>query len=248
MTVLVDEISQQPCNSLADRIGKVDWARMETDLARNGSAVAERLLTRDECEALTSLYPQSGLFRSRIVMGRYAFGKGEYQYFSYPLPDMVTELRTELYRRLAPIANGWNQRLKIATCYPGEHADYLGLCHQAGQKRPTPLLLQYGEEDYCCMHQDLYGELAFPMQVVILLAEPGRDFTGGEFLLAEQNPRGLSRADVVPLRQGDAVAFAVNHRPAKSARGTARVNLRHGVSRLHSGHRHTLGIIFHDAT
>ncbi|MGX5721676.1 2OG-Fe(II) oxygenase [Shinella zoogloeoides] len=233
--------------SPAERVDRVDWDRMAKDLAGGGSAVARQLLTPEECEALTALYPQNDLFRSRVVMARYAFGKGEYQYFSYPLPDLVGELRTAFYRRLAPIANGWNQRMRIDTSYPAEHADYLDLCHRAGQKRPTPLLLEYGAGDYCCMHQDLYGDLAFPMQVVILLAEPEQDFTGGEFLLVEQNPRGLSKAEVVPLRQGDAVAFAVNHRPAKSARGTARVNLRHGVSRLHSGHRHTLGIIFHDA-
>lgn len=230
-----------------ERVDRIDWDRMAKDLAEGGSAVARKLLTPDECEALAAMYSKNGIFRSRVVMARYAFGKGEYQYFSYPLPDLVGELRTALYRHLAPIANGWNERMRISTYYPSEHAAYLDLCHRAGQKRPTPLLLQYGDGDYCCMHQDLYGDLAFPMQVVILLAEPERDFTGGEFLLVEQNPRGLSKAEVVPLRQGDAVAFAVNHRPAKSARGTARVNQRHGVSRLHSGHRHTLGIIFHDA-
>jgi len=229
------------------RVDQIDWDRMAKDLADGGSAVARQLLTPAECEALTGLYAQKDIFRSRVVMARYAFGKGEYQYFSYPLPDLVGELRTALYRHLAPIANGWNERMRINTYYPSEHAQYLDLCHRAGQQRPTPLLLEYGAGDYCCMHQDLYGDLAFPMQVVILLAEPERDFTGGEFLLVEQNPRGLSKAEVVPLRQGDAVAFAVNHRPAKSARGAARVNLRHGVSRLHTGHRHTLGIIFHDA-
>lgn len=231
----------------AERVNQIDWGRMASDLAANGSAVAQRLLTRDECERLTALYNESDHFRSRVVMARYAFGRGEYQYFSYPLPDLVTELRTALYQRLSPIANAWNERMRIGTRYPADHADYLDLCHRAGQKRPTPLLLQYADGDYCCMHQDLYGDLAFPMQVVILLAEPGRDFSGGEFLLVEQSQNGLSRAEVVPLRQGDAVAFAVNHRPAKSARGSARVKLRHGVSRLHSGHRHTLGIIFHDA-
>jgi hypothetical protein len=237
----------EPKLTPAERVNQIDWDRMAKDLADGGTAVARQLLTPQECDALTSLYAQNGIFRSRIVMARYAFGKGEYQYFSYPLPDLVGELRTALYRHLAPIANGWNERMRINTQYPSEHADYLDICHRAGQKRPTPLLLQYGAGDYCCMHQDLYGDLAFPMQVVILLAEPERDFTGGEFLLVEQNPKGLSKAEVVPLRQGDAVAFAVNHRPAKSARGTARVNLRHGVSRLHSGRRHTLGIIFHDA-
>jgi hypothetical protein len=243
------EIENSPHSKLtpAERVERIDWNRMARDLAENGSAVAQHLLTPAECRELASLYAQPDRFRSRVVMARYAFGKGEYQYFRYPLPAMVAELRTALYRYIAPIANDWNARMRINTVYPSEHAKYLALCHGAGQRRPTPLLLQYGDGDYCCMHQDLYGDLAFPMQVVILLAEPGRDFTGGEFLLVEQNPRGLPRAEVVPLREGDAVVFAVNHRPAKSARGTARVNLRHGVSRLRSGHRHTLGIIFHDA-
>ena len=233
--------------TLTERVDQINWDQMTRDLAEDGSAVAQRLLTPGECDELTALYANPDRFRSRVVMARYAFGKGEYQYFRYPLPSMVAELRSALYRHIAPIANDWNGRMRINTVYPTEHAEYVELCHSAGQGRPTPLLLQYGDGDYCCMHQDLYGDLVFPMQVVILLAEPGRDFTGGEFLLVEQNPRGLPRAEVIPLRQGDAVAFAVNHRPAKSARGTARVNLRHGVSRLRSGHRHTLGIIFHDA-
>lgn len=231
----------------AQRVNRIDWEQMAKDLADDGSAVARKLLTQEECEALTNLYPKHCIFRSRVVMARYAFGKGEYQYFSYPLPSLVGELRTAFYRHLAPIANDWNMRMRINTVYPTEHADYVDVCYRAGQRRPTPLLLEYGAGDYCCMHQDLYGDLAFPIQVVILLAEPERDFTGGEFLLVEQNPRDLSKAEVVPLQQGDAVAFAVNHRPAKNARGTARVHLRHGVSRLHSGHRHTFGIIFHDA-
>lgn len=247
MPTLAVENSPASILTVAQRIDQINWDRIAKDLADGGSAVAQQLLTREECKALTNLYPEHGIFRSRVVMARYAFGKGEYQYFSYPLPSLVGELRTALYRHLAPIANDWNMRMRINTTYPFEHAEYLDLCHRAGQRRPTPLLLEYGAGDYCCMHQDLYGDLAFPMQVVVLLAEPERDFTGGEFLLVEHNPRGLSKAEVVPLRQGDAVAFAVNHRPAKSARGTARVNLRHGVSRLHSGHRHTLGIIFHDA-
>lgn len=247
MSAIQTQTAARSGPSPAERIDRIDWNRMARDLADGGSAVAEALITPQECAALSALYARRDVFRSRVVMARYAFGKGEYQYFSYPLPDLVSTLRTALYRRLAPIANDWNDRMRIDTRYPTEHADYLALCHAAGQKRPTPLLLEYGAGDYCCLHQDLYGELAFPMQVVILLAEPGRDFEGGEFLLVEQGPRGLSKAEVVPLRQGDAVAFAVNHRPARSARGTARVNLRHGVSRLHSGHRHTLGIIFHDA-
>ncbi len=233
--------------SAAERVDRIDWDRMAGDLAAGGSAVARQLLSQEECEELTALYAQDSIFRSRVVMARYAFGKGEYRYFSYPLPDLVGELRTAFYPHLAPIANDWNARMRVHGRYPSTHAEYLDLCRRGGQTRPTPLLLQYGSGDYCCMHQDLYGDLIFPMQVVILLAEPGRDFTGGEFLLVEQNPRGLSKAEVVPLRQGDAVVFAVNQRPARSVRGTARVNLRHGVSRLHSGHRHTLGLIFHDA-
>lgn len=232
----------------AERVHKIDWNRMASDLAEDGSAVASRLLTPEECAGLIALYNEGEHFRSRVVMARYAFGSGEYQYFNYPLPSLVAELRTALYPHLAPIANEWSERMRLATRYPAEHADYLTLCHRAGQKQPTPLLLQYSDGEYCCMHQDLYGELAFPIQVVILLAEPGRDFTGGEFLLVEQSQSGFSRAEVIPLRQGDAVAFAVNHRPVKSARGTSRAKLRHGVSRLRSGHRHTLGIIFHDAT
>lgn len=247
MPALEVEQSQRSKPTPAERVGRIDWSRMARDLAEDGSAVAQHLLTQAECEGLTALYRENERFRSRVVMERYAFGRGEYQYFSYPLPDVIAELRAALYERLAPIANDWNERMRSGSRYPADHADYLELCHDAGQKRPTPLMLQYSAGDYCCMHQDLYGDLVFPMQVVILLAEPGRDFTGGEFLLVEQSPKGLSRADVVPLRQGDAVAFAVNHRPARSARGSARVKLRHGVSRLHSGHRHTLGIIFHDA-
>jgi hypothetical protein len=180
-------------------------------------------------------------------MGRHGFGRGEYKYFAYPLPDLVAGLRSALYPRLAPIANGWNQRLGIATRYPAAHEAFLAQCHAAGQLRPTPLLLQYGTDDYNCLHQDLYGDLAFPLQVAILLSEPGRDFTGGEFVLTEQRPRMQSRPEVVPLRQGDAVVFAVHHRPVEGSRGAYRVNLRHGVSRLRSGHRHTLGVIFHDA-
>lgn len=243
----VQELERLTDTSPGERVAQIDWARMSSELATDGVAVVEKLLTPEECRLLAALYADSQRFRSRVVMARYAFGKGEYQYFSYPLPGIVSELRTALYRHLAPIANNWNERMKIAVRYPAEHAEFLEKCHDAGQKRPTPLLLKYDEGDYCCMHQDLYGELMFPMQVVFLLSEPDRDFTGGEFLLVEQNPRGLPRAHVVPLKQGDAVAFAVNHRPVRGARGSYRVNLRHGVSRLRSGHRDTLGIIFHDA-
>ena len=220
---------------------------METDLDREGCAVLDKLLTPEECRVFAALYPEDRHFRSTVHMARHGFGKGEYRYFRYPLPDRLAELRATLYARLAPIANRWNQRMGIDRLYPADHADYLAQCHEAGQLRPTPLLLRYGPGDYNCLHQDLYGELVFPLQVAILLDEPGRDFTGGEFVLTEQRPRMQSRAEVVPLRQGDAVAFAVHHRPVSGSRGTYRVTLRHGVSRLRSGQRHTLGVIFHDA-
>nr|WP_244981652.1 2OG-Fe(II) oxygenase [Corallococcus exercitus] len=207
----------------------------------------EQLLTREECEALALLYDVEDAFRSRVVMARHGFGRGEYKYFDHPLPEVVTELRTALYPCLAPIANRWNTAMGIDVRYPDAHADFLARCHEAGQVRPTPLLLRYGVDDYNCLHQDLYGEHVFPLQVAVLLSEPGRDFTGGEFVLTEQRPRMQSRAEVVPLRQGDAVVFAVHHRPVQGTRGTYRVNLRHGVSRLRSGLRHTMGIIFHDA-
>ena len=220
---------------------------MEADLDREGCAILENLLTPEECRTFAALYPEDRHFRSTVHMARHGFGKGEYRYFRYPLPDKLAELRQSLYRRLAPVANRWNQRMGIERRYPAEHADYLAECHAAGQLRPTPLLLRYGPGDYNCLHQDLYGEQVFPLQVAILLDEPGRDFTGGEFVITEQRPRLQSRAEVVPLRQGDAVAFAVHHRPVSGSRGTYRVNLRHGVSRLRTGQRHTLGIIFHDA-
>jgi hypothetical protein len=208
----------------------------------------ERLITPAECEALTSLYPIEGVFRSRVVMGRHGFGRGEYKYFSYPLPGLVAALRTAIYPRLAPIANRWNAALGIDVRFPEKHAEFIERCHAAGQLRPTPLLLQYGADDYNCLHQDLYGEHVFPLQVAILLSEPGRDFTGGEFVITEQRPRMQSRPEVLPLRQGDAVVFAVRHRPVRGTRGVHRVSLRHGVSRVRSGHRHTVGVIFHDAT
>ena len=232
---------------IAARVGSFDWGRAVQDLDARGSAVLERLLAPEECRALAGLYPADSMFRSRIVMGRHGFGRGEYKYFSYPLPDLVAELRTELYPRLAPLANRWNEAMRIDVQYPAEHADFVARCHRAGQLKPTPLLLQYGVDDYNCLHQDLYGEHVFPLQVAVLLSEPGRDFTGGEFVMTEQRPRMQSRAEVVPLRQGDAVVFAVHHRPVQGTRGVYRVNLRHGVSRIRSGHRHTVGIIFHDA-
>ena len=205
------------------------------------------LLSPEECRALAALYPDDKNFRSRIVMGRHGFGRGEYKYFAYPLPDLIAELRPALYARLCGIANRWNETMGIDIRYPDRHEAFLKRCHDAGQTRPTPLLLQYGAGDYNCLHQDLYGEHVFPLQVAILLSEPGRDFTGGEFVLTEQRPRMQSRPEVVPLRQGDAVAFAVHHRPVQGTRGPYRVNLRHGVSRIRSGHRHTVGVIFHDA-
>lgn len=225
----------------------LDWGRLSDELDTQGSAVVERLLGSDVCRSLAALYPVDNRFRSRVVMNRHGFGRGEYKYFNHPLPDPVRELRTTLYPRLAPIANRWNESLGIAVCYPNQHAEYLVRCAQAGQTRPTPLLLQYAAGDYNCLHQDLYGEHVFPLQVAILLSAPGEDFTGGEFVITEQRPRMQSRAEVVPLAQGDAVIFAVHHRPVKGTRGMYRVNLRHGVSRVRSGHRHTLGIIFHDA-
>jgi hypothetical protein len=230
-----------------DRVAALDWSKLSMELDNQGSALVERLLEPEECRFLAALYPQDGRFRSRVVMSRHGFGRGEYKYFSYPLPDTVSRLRTALYPRLAPIANRWNESLGIAARYPTQHAEFLSRCAQAGQTRPTPLLLQYEAGDYNCLHQDLYGEHVFPLQVAILLSQPEKDFTGGEFVITEQRPRMQSRPEVVPLRQGDAVIFAVHHRPVKGTRGMYRVNLRHGVSRVRSGHRHTLGIIFHDA-
>lgn len=230
-----------------ERVKELDWERISRDLDAQGCAVLERLLTPDQCRSLTELYPEDELFRSHIIMKRHGFGSGEYKYFRYPLPDLLTELRTTLYRQIAPIANRWNEAMGIDVRYPEQHADFIERCHQAGQSKPTPLLLQYVEGDYNCLHQDLYGEHVFPIQVAILLSEPSRDFTGGEFVLTEQRPRMQSRAEVVALRQGDAVAFAVYQRPVQGTRGVYRVNLRHGVSRVRSGQRHTVGIIFHDA-
>jgi hypothetical protein len=233
--------------TIAERLSSITWERVETDLDEYGGAVLENLLAPEECEAVTAMYPDDAAFRSRVVMAQHGFGRGEYKYFRYPLPKLVEDLRTHLYPRLAPIANRWNEALRIDVRYPAKHAEFLQRCHDAGQGRPTPLLLEYGEGDYNCLHQDLYGEHVFPIQVAVLLSEPGLDFRGGDFVLTEQRPRMQSRAEVVPLWQGDAVAFAVHHRPVQGTRGTYRVNLRHGVSRIRHGHRHTLGIIFHDA-
>jgi hypothetical protein len=224
-----------------------DWTNVAPDLDAQGSAMLEHLLSPEECRAISALYPQDDLFRSRVVMGRHGFGRGEYKYFSYPLPDLLAELRAAIYPHLVPIANRWNTAMGIDIRYPDEHEDFLERCHAAGQLKPTPLLLQYETGDYNCLHQDLYGEHVFPLQVAILLSEPGVDFEGGEFVMTEQRPRMQSRAEVVPLRQGDGVVFAVHHRPVAGTRGVYRVNLRHGVSRVRSGRRHTVGIIFHDA-
>ena len=233
---------------ITERVRAIEWSRVAGDLDARGCSMIERLLTPAECESLVALYDVEGLFRSRVVMARHGFGRGEYKYFDYPLPEMVAELRASFYPELAPIANRWNTAMGLAIQYPEDLASVLERCHAAGQVRPTPLMLQYGADDYNCLHQDLYGEHVFPLQVAILLSEPERDFTGGELVLTEQRPRMQSRAEVVPLRQGDAVVFAVHHRPVQGTRGMYRVNLRHGVSRVRSGHRHTVGIIFHDAS
>ncbi|MEO8361387.1 MAG: 2OG-Fe(II) oxygenase [Vicinamibacteria bacterium] len=234
--------------SIPDHIATLDWTRIETDLDASGCALIPRLLSREECRTVAAMYVDDvPTFRSRVVMGRHGFGRGEYKYFAYPLPGLVQALRSELYPRLQPIADRWNASMNLPARFPTQHPDFLARCHDAGQHRPTPLLLQYGEGDYNCLHQDLYGEHVFPLQVAVLLAAPGEDFNGGEFVLTEQRPRMQSRPEVVPLAQGDAVIFAVHHRPVRGARGFYRVNMRHGVSRIRSGHRHTLGVIFHDA-
>ncbi len=255
MTNLIQETQHVRCqrrnapspSDIPARIDAIDWEQATADLDAQGCAVLNNLLTPEECRAIAALYPDEANFRSRIVMGRHGFGRGEYQYFSYPLPPLIQQLRPALYAKLQNLANRWNEAMGIDIRYPASHDAFLKRCHDAGQTRPTPLLLQYGPGDYNCLHQDLYGEHVFPLQVAILLSEPGRDFEGGEFVLTEQRPRMQSRPEVVPLGQGDAVAFAVHHRPVQGTRGVYRVNLRHGVSRIRSGHRHTVGVIFHDA-
>jgi hypothetical protein len=228
-------------------IAAIDWARVGAELDAFGCATTGPLLDAPACEALAALYDREDGFRSRIVMARHGFGRGEYKYFAAPLPDPVAALRTGFWPHLAPIANRWNAAMGLAPRFPADHADFLARCHAAGQARPTPLLLRYGPGDYNCLHQDLYGEHVFPLQVAVLLSAPGRDFTGGEFVLTEQRPRMQSRAEVVPLAQGEGVVFAVHHRPVQGTRGPYRVTLRHGVSRIRGGRRHTLGVIFHDA-
>lgn len=233
--------------SIEARISAQDWTAFQSELDAQGCAVLPNLLSPEECAVMAALYREETIFRSHIVMARHGFGKGEYRYFTYPLPPMVASLRARLYPPLAGIANAWNTRMGVDERYPDNHEAYLKRCHEAGQIRPTPLLLRYVAGDYNCLHQDLYGDLVFPIQVAVLLSDPGKDFTGGEFVLTEQRPRMQSRVEVVPLKQGDAVAFAVHHRPVQGTKGVYRVTLRHGVSRLRSGTRYTLGIIFHDA-
>jgi uncharacterized protein len=232
---------------LASRVATLDWKRIGAELDGFGAATTGVVLAPEECTRLASGYGDDPSFRSRVIMSRHGFGRGEYKYFNYPLPEPVAALRGALYPRLAAIANRWEEALGRPADYPREHAAYLERCHAAGQRRPTPLLLRYGEGDYNCLHQDLYGALAFPLQVAFLLSAPAQDFTGGEFVLTEQRPRMQSRAEVVALRQGEGVIFAVNQRPVQGGRGVYRVTMRHGVSRLRSGERFTLGVIFHDA-
>jgi hypothetical protein len=231
----------------ASRAAAADWTALAADLDARGWAVLPALLTVDACVATAGLYGRPDGFRSQVVMARHGYGRGEYRYFAYPLPPLVAGLRAALYPHLAPIANRWHERMGLPARFPGEHAAFIERCHAAGQTRPTPLLLEYGPGDFNCLHQDLYGAHVFPLQAAILLSEPGREFDGGEFVLTEQRPRMQSRVEVVPLGQGDAVLFAVNARPVQGGRGDYRVAMRHGVSPLRAGHRHTLGIIFHDA-
>jgi uncharacterized protein len=233
--------------SIAERVKALDWESLLQNLNEQGNSKIERLLSPDECKELASLYSKDDVFRSRVVMGQHGFGRGEYKYFSYPLPDLVADLRAAVYPYLVSLANHWNSTMGTNIRYPEKLATFIERCHQAGQVRPTPLLLQYGSGDYNCLHQDLYGEHVFPLQMTILLSSPNKDFTGGEFVMTEQRPRMQSRPMVVPLSQGDCVVFAVHHRPVQGTRGVYRVNLRHGVSRVLSGHRYTAGIIFHDA-
>jgi hypothetical protein len=234
-------------DALDTRIAAADWRAVADDLGCDGFAVMPALLTPAQCEEITGYFGQDARFRSRVVMERHAFGRGEYKYFNYPLPEVIGQLRQSLYPHLAPIANRWHALMRIKGRFPATHAEFRRVCHAAGQQRPTPLLLRYQANDYCCLHQDLYGEHVFPFQAIFLLNQPGRDFAGGELLLTHSNPNKPGRADVAPLSQGDAVVLAVNHRPVRSPHSLYRANVRHGVSRLHWGQRHTLGIIFHDA-
>lgn len=241
------EQAAQSVARVVKRLADFDWDRILDNIDQSGYAVLESLLTPQECGLLAALYDEDLAFRSKIVMARHGFGRGEYKYFAYPLPGVVADLRRALYPRLYGLANRWNERMGVAVRYPEKHEAFLDRCHRAGQVRPTPLLLQYREGDFNCLHQDLYGEHVFPLQTAILLSRPQQDFTGGEFILSEQRPRMQSRVTVVPLEQGSGVIFAVNNRPVQGQRGSYRVKLRHGVSPVRSGLRHTLGIIFHDS-
>ena len=245
---MLDMTSRSSNKSLKDKgiLSRTDWTAAAGELDLRGCVVLPGLLSPSVCRELAALYCEDSRFRSRIIMSRHGFGRGEYRYFAYPLPRVIAELRAKLYSHLAPIANEWSRRLGGDERYPSTLDAFLARCHAAGQVKPTPLLLQYGPGDYNCLHQDLYGEWVFPLQLTVLLSQPG-EFTGGEFVLTEQRPRMQSRAEVVPLQQGDGVVFAVHHRPVRGTRGDYRVNLRHGVSRVRSGQRHTLGVIFHDA-
>jgi hypothetical protein len=244
---LVERRSKDQATGVRPRVEGLSWAAVERDLDSFGCATIPRLLSGEECDALVALYGCENLYRSRVVMASHGFGRGEYKYFRYPLPDLVGELRASIYPHLVPIGNRWNETMGIAVRYPAGHAQFIQRCHDAGQLRPTPLVLRYSEGDYNCLHQDLYGEHVFPLQVAILLSSPVKDFSGGEFVMTEQRPRMQTRAQVVPLSKGDAVVFAVEKRPVQGVRGPYRVNLRHGVSRLLSGRRYTVGVIFHDA-
>jgi hypothetical protein len=233
--------------SVQARVDATDWIKIRADLDLQGWALVPRLLTHSEADGIADLYDQEQGFRSRVMMAQHGFGRGEYKYFSYPLPPLLQDLRTATYPHLAPIANQWHDRMGKDERFPPDHAEFLEVCHRAGQTRPTPLLLRYAPEDYNCLHRDLYGEHVFPIQLAILLDEPGEDFAGGEFVMTEQRPRMQTRAMVLPLRKGDAAIFAVNSRPMKGQRGDYQVKLNHGVSKLYSGRRHTVGVIFHDA-
>ena len=233
--------------SIADRFAALDWTALGAALDAQGCAVLPAVLSAEDCTALAGLYDDEARFRSRVVMSRHGFGSGEYKYFAYELPDLVAALREALYPPLAAVANAWAERLGEARRFPPAFGAWLAACHRAGQTKPTPLLLRYVAGDYNCLHQDLYGEHVFPLQATFLLSAPGRDFAGGEFGLTEQRPRMQSRAEVVPLAQGDGVVFAVRERPVKGTRGFYRVQLSHGVSRVRAGNRTTLGVIFHDA-
>lgn len=233
--------------AVAEKVERIDWEQVENSLDANGWAILKGILTPEESREIAGLYDQPAIFRSHIVMARHGYGKGEYKYFSYPLPGLVQELRTQVYPRLVPIANRWNDAMHQEVQFPNDHTEFIERCHRAGQTRPTPLILKYTAGDYNCLHQDLYGEHVFPLQVAFLLSEPDLDFEGGEFVLTEQRPRMQSRVEVVPLKRGDAVVFAVNRRPVQGTRGSYQVQLRHGVSRVRLGQRYTLGVIFHDA-